>query len=147
MSGADLNLSLQEISVDLERIFERVSFVQAGALFRELLREFLACMKKLSQLSDEQPINGSAIVAITRRLCELSREVIFSVDGDRLEPDLKSLVCRMYRYSLDQIAVLKHMNGDDAEVISKYSTNIRKRAYPSKNSNDPWESIEKACIN
>lgn len=138
----DVDRRLSAVSEKIDAQFRSTSFVYVGALFRELTQEFEVCFSRLIELSREQHANGEAIAMLTRRLCELSREMIFSADGNRVGTEIKTLITQLFRLAVEHIEQITAVSAVSLTEIRKHCGNIRKRAYASSDVCDPWLSIE-----
>ena len=124
----------------LEREFNELTYVTAGALFREHIHEYGSAIYAVIDSCDLELSTAGAdrISQICRRLCELSREMLFSVDRDALSESCVIGVASLLKLSLEAIdsAVKNPSINEVGEEVATFHKNIAKRALP-----DPWKSI------
>ena len=110
---ADLKRSTDRV----EQMLESVSIINAGYLFRNHWDDYTSgvsdLLDALEQLDDEQ-VTALAheqdsncvhpeLKPTLRRLCQLSREVTFSIDPLRISVDLRSEIENLFRFTVDQV--------------------------------------------
>ncbi|MDA1050789.1 MAG: hypothetical protein O3C40_09965 [Planctomycetota bacterium] len=112
-----------------------ISILDAGYLFRGYLDDYasgvfvlldiideldMAQLAKLAESQNAKDVNQD-LKPTLRRLCELSREVTFSIDPSRLPPDLRSSIEKLFRFAVEQVPPVA-----DPEV-NGYLRNMRNR--------------------
>ncbi|MBL8853996.1 MAG: hypothetical protein JNK57_08500 [Planctomycetaceae bacterium] len=120
---------------------ESQTFFEASILFRELLHEFFVCIKRLRASASDPSGDMKVPTLIARRICELSREIIFSNNRDRLSPNVRAGVSELYKIAVCEMEIAKSrlsLVGVDA-----YIENVRKRTGDSGGAiKDPWAYYE-----
>ena len=142
----DLETRLRPITLRLDSAIRGLTFVQANALFREYVREYQATIVRLEKLVSADDVNTAAVVLVARRMCELSREIIFAVNGRKLPGAVKSLLSNLYGLSvelLDDFPASSSLSDDEQAEFGNYRDNIDKRSH----GDDPWESLDQALAN
>jgi len=134
-SLAQKKAALKQLSATVFRTQEALSYIDAGFLLRSHLEDFVAGVYFLITLVDglssgqiEQLRTVDQIATVDedlcptlRRLCQLSREVTFAVDPNRLTPELRDAIEKLFRFAADQTPEIV-----DQEAVG-YLENIRAR--------------------
>ncbi len=128
-----------EISNRIELRFQGGTHVYVGALFRELVREYVSAALELNFQIQQPALNERTCTALGRRMCELSREIIFSEPGIEIPPDMRLDVGALFRSSL---TILERVSLGNQTELNTYVENIQKRCADS----DPWEAIRAAAL-
>lgn len=135
--GFDIRLVEIVKAIDVE--FESLSYLDAGALFREHVAEYGSALDYLIRaLGNLVEVSPEAVEQVCRRLCELSREVLFAGDVDRLPKTCVSAISALFRLAVDvicDVSKFPEFSQINKEVLV-YQKNIEKRAL-----GNPWDSI------
>lgn len=130
---------LIEISKAIDDEFEKLSYLDAGALFREHVAEYGSALDYLIRALDRRvEVSPVGVEQVCRRLCELSREVLFAGDVERLPKECVSAISFLFRLAVDVICDVTKLAefSEVADQVLVYQKNIEKRAL-----GNPWDSI------
>lgn len=132
--GDDMNLKeqLRGVAVSVFDVLDRLSFIQAGFLLRAHLNDFVSGvfflvdvtaktdLNKLREAEDTDDVNDSFKPTV-RRLCELSREVLFASDSSRLPPEFNDAIEKLFQFTVERIPECQ-----DKDILD-YRNNISQR--------------------
>lgn len=87
--------SLEVIERDLYDVLANLSYVRANFLFRAHIQDFLGVLRYLVEMPDETQLKSTA-----KRLCELSREILFASGDPEYQPaELKEVIQRLFDFA------------------------------------------------
>jgi hypothetical protein len=132
-----LRANFDQSTQRVDQLLEGVSIIDAGYLFRNYwddytsgVRDLLDVLEELdaaqiAELARAEDANGvhPDLKPTLRRLCELSREVTFSIDPLRLPVDIRSEIEKLFRFSVDQVPEIAD------EAASSHVSNIGRRLF------------------
>lgn len=137
------NTQVEPIANRFDVSLKPISFIQANALFRENAREYQSNLIRFEKLIQQSDGEVEQRVEVARRLCQLSREIIFSVDGRHLPSPIKKAISDLYSLSvglMDDYLGKDNLAPPQREELCSYRDNISKRA----DGDDPWKTLEEA---
>lgn len=138
-----VNTQVEPIANRFDDSLKPISFIQANALFRENAREYQSNLIRFEKLICQNSGEVEQRIEVARRLCQLSREIIFSVDGRHLPSSIKQAISDLYRLSvqlMDRYLTSDGLDDIQKEELVSYRNNISKRAA----GDNPWKTLEQA---